>query len=141
MTQIDPYLNFNGNTEEAFIFYRSVFGGEFLGGLMRFSDVPDGEKLNAQERNKIMHVALPIGKGNMIMATDALESMHQKVVQGNNFHINITSDNETELKRLFDGLATGGTVSVPLHTEPWTPLFGMLKDKFGIQWMFNLKKD
>lgn len=139
MTRLDPYLNFNGNTEEAFIYYRSVFGGEFQV-LMRFSDMPGSEKMNAADRKKIMHVALPIGDSNILMGTDVLESMNQKLTTGDNLHISITTDNEAELKRQFNALAADGTVIMPLSAESWSPLFGMLKDKYGVQWMFNYKK-
>jgi PhnB protein len=139
MTRLDPYLNFNGNTEEAFMLYRAVFGGEFLA-LIRFSDMPGSEKMSAQDRKKLMHVALPIGDGNILMGTDTLESMNQKLNMGDNIHLSVTTDNEAELKRQFDALAAGGTVLMPLGTESWSPLFGILKDKYGVQWMFNLKK-
>jgi PhnB protein len=139
MTRLDPYLNFNGNTEEAFMYYRSVFGGEFLT-LMRFGDMPGSEKMNVHDRKKIMHVALPVGDSNILMGTDALESMNQKLTLGDNFSISITSDNEAEVKRMFDALAADGTVIMPLSSESWSPLFGILKDKYGVQWMLNYKK-
>ena len=85
MKSINPYLNFPGNTEEAFNFYKKVFGGDFAGGVFRFNDTPDSDKLSEVDRQKVMHVALPMGKDNMIMATDALESMGFKVTFGNNF--------------------------------------------------------
>jgi PhnB protein len=139
MTRLDPYLNFNGNTEEAFMHYRSVFGGEFQT-LMRFGDMPGSEKMNMHDRKKIMHVALPIGDNNILMGTDALESMNQKLAMGDNFLISITTNNEVELRRQFEALAADGTVIMPLGSEPWSELFGMVKDKYGVQWMFNYKK-
>jgi PhnB protein len=139
MTRLDPYLNFNGDTEEAFMYYRSVFGGEFQT-LMRFGDMPGSEKMSATDRKKIMHVALPIGDGNILMGTDALESMNQRLTVGDNFSISVTTDNEAGLRKQFDSLAAGGTVIMPLGTESWSALFGIVKDKYGVQWMFNYKK-
>jgi PhnB protein len=136
MATINPYLNFKGNTEEAFNFYKSVFGGEFAT-LQRFKDTPEADKIPASEREKIMHVALPIGKGNMLMATDALESMGQKLVAGNNFYIAIGPESKEEADRLFKGLSSGGQITMPLQDAFWGAYFGMLTDKFGIQWMVN----
>lgn len=136
MATINPYLNFNGNTEEAFNFYRSVFGGEFTA-LQRFKDAPEAEKLSARDREKIMHVSLPIGKGNTLMATDALESMGHTMTEGDNFSISISADNKEEAHRLFDKLSTGGKVIMPLEKASWGSYFGMLKDRFGIHWMVS----
>lgn len=136
MATINPYLNFEGNTEEAFNFYKSVFGGEFLT-LQRFKDTPESGKVPANEREKIMHVALPIGKGNILMATDALESMGQKLTFGNNFFISINAESEAEATKLFNGLSEGGTIEMPLQKTFWNAYFGMFKDKFGIKWMVN----
>lgn len=136
MATINPYLNFEGNTEEAFNFYKSVFGGEFLT-LQRFKDTPEAGKVPANEREKIMHVALPIGKGNILMATDALESMGQKLTFGNNFFISINAESEAEATKLFNGLSAGGTIEMPLQKTFWNAYFGMFKDKFGIKWMVN----
>lgn len=137
MATINPYLNFSGNTEEAFNFYKSVFGGEFSGGINRFKDTPEGEKIPAGERDKVMHIALPIGKGNMLMATDALESMGQKVIAGNNFHLSIEAESKGEAEKVFNRLLAGGKVTVPLADAFWGAYFGMVTDKFGIQWMVN----
>lgn len=136
MATLNPYLNFNGNTEEAFNFYRSVFGGEFIT-LQRFRDTPEAGKIPANEQDKIMHVALPIGQGNILMATDALESMGQKLVTGNNITLSISADSEAEADKLFNALAAGGQVSMPLEKAFWGAYFGMLTDRFGIQWMVN----
>lgn len=136
MATINPYLNFEGNTEEAFNFYKSVFGGEFLT-LQRFKDTPEAGKVPANEREKIMHVALPIGKGNILMATDALESMGQKLTFGNNFFITINAESEAEATKLFNGLSAGGRIEMPLQKTFWNAYFGMFKDKFGIKWMVN----
>jgi PhnB protein len=136
MPTINPYLNFNGTTEEAFNFYRSVFGGEFLM-LQRFKDTPEAGKVSEKERDKIMHVSLPIGKGNILMATDVLESMGQKLEVGNNINLSIETDSEAEADRIFSGLSKGGKVTMPLGKTFWGAYFGMLTDKFGISWMIS----
>jgi PhnB protein len=141
MATINPYLNFNGNTEEAFNFYKSVFGGEFAA-VMRFGDVSqregcEGMKVAENELEKIMHIALPIGKGDVLMATDALESMGQKLTTGNNFSISLSTDSKEEAETLFNGLSQGGKVEMPLGDTFWGAYFGMLKDKFGVSWMVN----
>ena len=136
MATINPYLNFAGNTEEAFNFYKSVFGGEFIT-LQRFKDTPEAGKISESEKDKIMHVSLPIGKGNILMATDALESMGQKLTVGNNFYISISSESKEEAQKLFNGLSAGGKIEMPLQDAFWGAYFGMFTDKFGIKWMIN----
>ena len=136
MKAINPYLNFPGNTEEAFNFYKSVFGGEFVG-LTRFSDIPDGGNVKPNEKEKLMHVSLPIGKNNVLMATDILESTGGHFITGTNFHISITADSKEEATKVFNGISEGGEVSMPLADTFWGDYFGMLTDKFGIQWMIN----
>jgi len=137
MATLNPYLNFPGNTEEAFNFYKSVFGGEFAGGIFRFKDTPEAEKLGKSEREKVMHIALPIGKGNMLMATDALESMGHKVTPGTNFHLSIEAESKDEAEKIFNSLSKGGKVTMPIADAFWGAYFGMLTDKFGMQWMVN----
>ena len=136
MPTLNPYLNFAGTTEEAFNFYKSVFGGEFSI-LQRFRDMPEGGKLPKHEQDKIMHVSLPIGNGHVLMGTDTLESMGQRLIPGNNFYINIQPDTKEEAKRLFSGLSAEGKVEMPLQDASWGAYFGMFRDKFGIQWMIN----
>jgi PhnB protein len=136
MPVINPYLNFNGNTEEAFNFYKSVFGGEFLT-LQRFKDTPDAGNIPASVQDKIMHIALPIGSGNVLMATDALESMGHPLTIGNNFSLSINVDSEAEADAIFNGLAAGGKIGTPLQKMFWGAYFGMCFDKFGIQWMIS----
>ena len=136
MTTINPYLNFLGNTEEAFNFYRSVFGGEFAM-LQRFKDVPGSGKAAETDGDKIMHIALPIGKGNVLMATDALESMGHTLNVGNNFSLSISTDSDEEADKIFKALGEGGTIGMPLEKMFWGAYFGMLTDKFGIQWMVS----
>ncbi len=136
MATLNPYINLPGNTEEAFNFYKSVFGGEFTA-LQRFKDTPEGGRVPDHEKDKIMHVALPIGKGNILMGTDALESMGHKLTVGNNFHLTVQTETRDEADRVFNGLSAGGKVIVPLGNAFWGAYFGMLKDKFGIQWMVS----
>ena len=137
MATINPYLNFPGNTEEAFNFYKSVFGGDFMGGINRFKDTPETSNVPENEKDKVMHIALPVGKGNMLMATDAIESMGHKVTPGNNFHLSLEAESKEEAEKLFNALSDGGKVTMPLADAFWGAYFGMLTDKFGIQWMVN----
>ena len=140
MATINPYLNFPGNTEKAFNFYKSVFGGEFMS-VNRFRDTPEGDKLSEAEKDKIMHIALPIGKGNVLMATDALESMGHKLIEGNNFHISIIADSKAEADQLFSGLSSGGTVELAMQDMFWGDYFGMCHDKFGVSWMISFNQN
>lgn len=136
MAAINPYLNFLGNTEEAFNFYKSVFGGEFAM-IQRFKDTPESDKLSAEEQNKLMHIALPIGNGNVLMGTDALESMGHTLTVGNNFSLSISADSKEEAEKIFNGLAEGGDVEMAMQDTFWGAYFGMTADKFGIKWMVN----
>ncbi len=136
MAAINPYLNFNGNTEEAFNFYKSVFGGAFSM-FQRFKDTPHGANMSAEDQEKIMHVSLPIGKGTVLMATDVLESLGQAKVGGDNFSIAIDPESEDEADKLFAGLSDGANIIMPLGDMFWGAYFGMLIDKFGIKWMVN----
>ena len=136
MATLNPYLNFDGNTEEAFNFYKSVFGGEFIV-LQRFKDTPEADRVAPADKDKIMHVSLPIGKGNILMATDAVESMGHKLTVGNNFSLSISAESEKEADKIFNGLSAGGKVEVPMSKMFWGAYFGMFVDKFGIKWMIN----
>jgi PhnB protein len=135
MTAINPYLNFGGNCEEAFNFYKSVFGGEFLT-VMRFKDVPAEYQMAESEGEKIMHVSLPIGSGNVLMGSDRPAAMGP-TTNGNSYFISINTESEAEASKLFNGLSVGGQVTMPLDKAFWGAYFGMLTDKFGIQWMVN----
>jgi PhnB protein len=139
MSSINPYLNFPGTTEEAFNFYKSVFGGEFAM-LQRFKDTPDSHKMPPGVENMIMHVALPIGKNNILMGTDAPESMGFSITMGNNFYICISPDSREEAERLFNGLSEGGKVGMALQDMFWGAYYGDLTDKFGVKWMVNYMK-
>ena len=136
MATLNPYLNFLGNTENAFNFYKSAFGGEFTM-FQRFKDIPDGDKMLPADQNKIMHVSLDIGKGNVIMGTDMLESAGHKLTEGNNFSISINTNSKEEADKIYKALSAGGTIEMPLADSFWGAYFGMFKDKFGIQWMVN----
>ena len=137
MASINPYLTFNGNCEAAFLFYKSVFGGEFPY-LGRFGDMPkeDGMNCPPEEANLIMHVSLPIGN-TILMGSDASESFGSGSVAGNNFSISINTDSREEADRIFTGLSNGGKVTMPMENTFWGAYFGMFTDKFGINWMVN----
>ncbi len=139
MASVHPYLNFAGNTEEAFNFYKSVFGGEFQA-VMRFGETPgcDESPIAENEKDKIAHIALPLGtEGTMLMATDSLESMGQKLTVGNNFSITYNPDSKEEADRLFTALGDGGTVIMPIADTFWNAYWGCLTDRFGVNWMIN----
>lgn len=137
-TSISPYLTFAGNCEEAFNFYRSVFGGTFPY-VGRFKEMPpmDGKPLPESEGEKIMHISLPISKETVLMGSDSSEAFGHATVMGNNFSISINAESEEKAKKLFNGLSQGGKVTMPLDKTFWGALFGMFTDKFGIQWMVN----
>ena len=134
MLTLNPYLNFAGNTEEAFTFYRSVFGGDFTR-LQRFKDTPEAGKVPEEEQDMLMHVSLPVGKVNTMMATDARESIGQKLNVGNNIYLLLESESKEEAQKVFNGLSAGAKITMPLQDTFWGAYFGMLTDRFGIQWM------
>ena len=136
MKNIIPYLNFLGNTEEAFTFYKSVFGGEFTT-FQRFKDIPGNHNLSKDDQEKIMHVSLELSNGYVLMGTDMLESMGQKLIEGNNFSLSINAQSESEADLLFNSLAKNGKIEMAMEKTFWGAYFGILKDKFGIQWMIN----
>lgn len=137
MTRLHPYLNFAGDAEEAFTFYRSVFGGEFSM-LVRFEDMPmEGVDIPPQDEGKIMHVGLPIGEDSVLMASDTLESLGQELVQGNNVYISVQPPSKEEADRIFAALSDGGQVEMPIADQMWGDYFGSLRDRFGVLWMVN----
>ncbi|HTE31565.1 MAG TPA: VOC family protein [Chryseolinea sp.] len=138
MITINPYLNFKGNTEDAFKFYRSVFGGDFLA-LQRFKDTPESDRVPANEKDMLMHVSLPIGP-NTLMGTDALESMGHNITFGTNLQLSVSTDSEAEAKKIFTALSAGGKVTIPLEDMFWGAYFGMCTDKFDIQWMVSFDR-
>jgi PhnB protein len=136
MALINPHINFNGNAEEAFTFYKSVFGGEFAM-IMRFKDMASPEfQVADHEANKIMHIALPIGQ-NVLMANDVPESMGKTNENENRSKIAISAESREEADQLFNGLSAGGTVEMPMEDSPWGSYFGMFRDKYGIEWMVD----
>jgi PhnB protein len=141
MATINPYINFNGNAEEAFNFYKSVFGGEFSR-VARFKDLANPEfPVSANDANKIMHIALPIGD-NTLMGNDVPEFMGKTNENENRSKISVNVESREEADRIFNGLSAGGTVEMPIGDSPWGSYFGMFRDKYGIEWMvdFNLKR-
>jgi PhnB protein len=137
MIRLETYLNFNGNTEEAFAFYRSVFGGEFTS-LVRFKDMPmAGATIPEADAGKIMHISLPVGN-NSLMASDSLESMGMQLHQGNNVYIFIAPDSKPEADRIFAALSAGGEIEMPMADQPWGDYFGSFRDKFGVLWMIDI---
>ena len=136
MPQINPHINFNGNAEEAFTFYRSVFGGEFAT-ILRFREMSGpGFQVSEKEADKIMHIALPIGK-NVLMANDVPESMGRTNENENRSKISVSAESREEADRLFNGLSAGGQIEVPMGESPWGSYFGMFRDKYGIEWMVD----
>jgi PhnB protein len=136
MAQINPHINFNGNAEEAFNFYKSVFGGEFAK-IMRFKDMASAEFPVAEnEANKIMHIALPIGK-NILMANDVPDILGKTNENENRSKISISAESREEADKLFNGLSVGGTIEMPISDSPWGSYFGMFRDKYGIEWMVD----
>ncbi len=136
MALINPHINFNGNAEEAFNFYKSVFGGEFAT-IMRFKDMASDEFPVAEhEANKIMHIALPIGK-NVLMANDVPEIMGRTNENENRSKISISAESKEEADKLFNGLSAGGQIEMPMEDSPWGSYFGMFRDKYGIEWMVD----
>jgi PhnB protein len=136
MALINPHINFNGNAEEAFTFYKSVFGGEFAM-VMRLKDLASPEfQVPENEANKIMHIALPIGK-NVLMGNDVPESMGRVNENENRSKISIGAESREEADKLFAGLSEGGSIEMPIGDSPWGSYFGMFRDKFGIEWMVD----
>ncbi|WP_268848821.1 VOC family protein [Flavobacterium aestivum] len=143
MAAINPYLVFNGNCEEAFLFYQSVFGGEFpYAG--KFSDMPKDAKgggaISEEDKDKIMHICLPIGKDSVLMGSDSNDASGA-VVMGSNVSISINTESKEEADKLFNGLSAGGNAFMPMNQTFWGAYFGMFVDKFGIHWMVNFDEN
>jgi len=137
MTTIHPWINFNGNAFEAFTFYKSVFGGEFAK-IIRFKDLASVEfPVPENEQDKIMHIALPIGNGNMLMANDVPEFMGKVNERENRSKIALRTDSKEEAERLFNGLSVNGEVEGPMGDSPWSTYAGMFRDKYGIEWIIE----
>lgn len=140
MTNINPYLNFDGKAEEAMNFYKAAFGGEFMGPVMRWGEAPGCEEfqLSDENKSKVMHMALPISEGNIIMASDSIEGLGPALSVGNNVTVAIGPDSREEADRLFAGLSEGGQVQMPMADAFWGGYFGSFVDKFGINWLINV---
>lgn len=140
MATINPYINFNGNAEEAFTFYKSVFGGEFQS-VVRFKDLEGPEfPVAAEDADKIMRIVLPIG-GNTLIANDVPASLGPVNENENRSKIAVSAENREEAEKIFNGLSVGGTVEMPLNESPWGTQFAMFRDKYGIEWTVETSAD
>jgi len=136
---LTAYVTFNGNTEEAFNFYKAAFGGELVN-VQRFGDAPNGAQMSDADQKKIMHIALEAPNGIKLMGNDHLDFMGEPFKAGNNFSLSLHPDSEAVADKLFNSLSAGGIVMVPMARAPWGDYFGMFTDKFGIKWMINHQK-
>jgi PhnB protein len=136
MRGLDIYLHFNGTSEMAFSFYKSVFGGEFLA-MQRYKDIPGGDKMNTEDQEKMIHISLKVAPDITLMASDNLASHQNQLVMGNNYHICIQADSEKEANKLFQALSKDGKIEMPMNKTFWGAYFGMCQDKFGVFWMIN----
>ncbi|MBN9285611.1 MULTISPECIES: VOC family protein [unclassified Flavobacterium] len=137
MALINPHINFNGNAEEAFEFYKAAFGGEFLK-IVRFKDLESPEfQVSKKEENKIMHIALPIGKSNVLIGNDVPEFLGRVNENENRSKISISTENKEEANQLYYALSAGGKIEMPISDSPWGSYFGMFRDKYGIEWIIE----
>jgi PhnB protein len=142
MTRVNVYLTFDGVCEAAFNFYKSVFGGEFPM-ISRFSEMPsiDGKTFPEEEGDRIMHISLPVSRETVLMGSDSSETFGPPLVAGNNFSISVSTENKLEADRVFKGLSAGGKVTTPMEITFWGSYFGMLTDKYGINWMVSFDSE
>ena len=139
MANINPYIHFNGNAEEAFTFYKSVFGGEFTR-IARFKDLASSEHpVSKKEADKIMHVALPIGKTSVLMGSDTPEFLGRHNENETRSKISISAESKEEADKIYNGLSAGGEIEMPIDNSPWGAYFGMFRDKYGIEWMVSFE--
>jgi PhnB protein len=136
MRTTTPYLHFKGNAEEAMTFYKSLFGGQFTG-FQRYKDVPGGEKMPARDQERLIHISLQVSPAISIMASDMMGPAEDDLLPGNNYHICLHTESESETQKIFDGLSKEGRIEMPLNKTFWGAYFGMCSDKFGIRWMVN----
>jgi len=138
MLSVNPYLSFNGLCEEAFLFYKSVFGGEFAY-MGRYKDMPPqtGMAVNQDDLEKIMHVSLPVGNHSVLMGDDAITALSPPVTEGTNFSVSVNTGSADEARRIFAALAEGGLVKMNMEETFWGALFGMCTDRYGVHWMVN----
>ncbi|WP_276134727.1 VOC family protein [Polluticoccus soli] len=134
MASLNPYVHFNGNCEEAFNFYKSIFGGDYT--MSRFKDAPPGSPMTEAEGDKVLHISLPIGRGTVLMGSDVPQAFGPASI-GNNFYVSVNADSREEADKLFKGLSEGGKVMMPLEDTFWGAYFGMFVDKFKVQWMIS----
>ncbi len=139
MAKLNPYLNFDGTAEEAFNFYKSVFGREFHGEIFRMGNTPESENLSDEEKNRVMHIALPIG-GDLLMASDIIPSFGQTLVVGNNNYVSVFPESKEEADRIFNGLSHRGTIEMPIEDQFWGDYFGSFIDQYGVHWMINFNE-
>lgn len=132
---LNPYLNFDGNAEEAFRFYQSVLGGELF--VQRMGEAPGAENLTEEEKGRAMHVSIPIGNGQFLMASDCVTGEGHILKVGNNNYISLAVDSREDAERIFNGLSAGGTIEMPLQDMFWGDYFGSFADKYGVNWMIN----
>lgn len=139
MANINPYIHFNGNAEEAFTFYKSVFGGEFTR-IARFKDLASSEHpVSEKEADKIMHIALPIGKTSVLMGSDTPEFLGRHNENETRSKISISAESKEEADKIYNGLSVGGEIEMPIDNSPWGAYFGMFRDKYGIEWMVSFE--
>ncbi|MDF2192726.1 VOC family protein [Paraflavitalea sp. CAU 1676] len=136
MKNVDLYLHFNGNAEKAMNFYKKVFGGEFTM-VQRYGDVPGSEKMVAEDKQKLIHIALPLSPNLQLMASDIVTKMESNITFGNNYHICLQAGSEKEADKLFNALSDDGRIEMPMAKTFWGAYFGMCLDQFGVQWMIN----
>ena len=136
MPKLNPYLNFDGQAEEAFMFYKSVFGGDFLGEINKMGDAPGCENLSPESKNRVLHIALPIGN-DILMASDIIPEMGHQLTIGNNNYISIFPDTREQADEYFSKLSEGGVIEMPMQDQFWGDYFGSFTDKFGVKWMLN----
>ncbi len=142
MPAVNPYLNFKGNCEEAFNFYKSLFGGEFAY-VGRFGEMPpqEGITMSEEDKNKIMHISLPMGNGSMLMGSDSGGEWAPNLTIGDNISLSLNATSKDEADKLFNGLSAGGSVAMPMNQTFWGDYFGMCKDKFDINWMMSFNEE
>lgn len=138
--KVNPYLNFDGHAEEAFNFYKSVFGGDFSG-KMTIDEVPGGDEFPQEEQKRLMHISLPIGKDTILMGSDIFPSMGQALKSGNNNYISLHPESKEDADRLFKNLSAGGEIEMPMEEQFWGDYFGSFIDRFGIGWMINFNPE
>lgn len=140
MPKLNPYLNFDGQAEEAFNFYKSIFGGEFVGEIYRIGGTPGTESLSEEDKNRVMHIALPVGD-DLLMASDIVPAFNQTLTVGNNNYVSIFPDSREQADQFFNGLSEGATIEMPIEDQFWGDYFGSLVDRFGVHWMINYNEN